>query len=307
MRVDTMSRGYQRRRQIAQLYRRNVQNQLERRGMTMADLGRLFTGDDTLSTSDASANALSRVGAKKCPILETVEWHASLIGCSVFDLLPWSQPTMTEDHLRDTGSFVLSAAMEDVKNQLTELHEQDVRRLHIDVERGAAERVSEVEKDSPRAAAYPLGCSTPQHAELILRARELLGTQDNHITAHPMFVVQQKRRFYGMNLGYCDDVVWLDVHCDFVEVTDPAEVVRLNSQWDENHCVPDGYRRTGYHDVWEFVTACFTEQGCRDYLVLNGHNLGKTRIYVESAYRNNEWQAVRDLLSLPSEEGPRCP
>lgn len=57
--------------------------------------------------------------------------------------------------------------------------------------------------------------------------------------------------------------------------------------------------KTAYRDSWENAQSFFTRQGAEDYLRINGHNLQghePPRIYVDSAFRNAEWQAVRALL-----------
>ena len=104
-------------------------------------------------------------------------------------------------------------------------------------------------------------------------------TQDNRITSHPIFVVEQKREYivdpdyYGARSKWVDD--------EGIETKPKAK----------------GYRHIYVHDVWEFVTACFTEQGCKDYLESNGHNLRDPRIYVHSGFRNTEWQNIRAMFS----------
>jgi hypothetical protein len=52
----------------------------------------------------------------------------------------------------------------------------------------------------------------------------------------------------------------------------------------------------GYIDRWEYVTACFTEKGCQDFIAIEGHNLGETRIYADNSYRNNEYREIRDFI-----------
>ncbi len=91
-----------------------------------------------------------------------------------------------------------------------------------------------------------------------------LATQDNRATAHPMFVVQQRRRIYGMGHDYSDELVWLDEEGDEHPFSggDPPK------DWTETR-----------------------------YIDLDGHNLTDPRIYVASAHRNHEWQTVRELLS----------
>lgn len=101
-------------------------------------------------------------------------------------------------------------------------------------------------------------------------------TQDNAITAHPLFAVQQERRIYGLDPGYSD----------LIEVTEEGDEVR-------------------YHVEWEVVTVCFTRKGAEQYLRVNGHNLWNPRIYAMSAYRNAEMIALREwLASLPPPHHP---
>jgi hypothetical protein len=143
--------------------------------------------------------------------------------------------------------------------------------------------------------------------------------QDNRCTAIPIFVVQQLVYDYGYDADYRPDHwAWSHVSGDLVirEDTDPVEWNRLNAldngeapaapepeDDDEDDEVPpslDKFRKVYYVERWEFVTACFTEQGCKDYLRLNAHNLHKPRIYVEGGYRNEEWELIRKLLTILS-------
>jgi len=47
----------------------------------------------------------------------------------------------------------------------------------------------------------------------------------------------------------------------------------------------------------EEYAACFTEQGCRDYLARDGHNLRLPFIYAFGSFRNSEYQFVRKWLA----------
>lgn len=121
---------------------------------------------------------------------------------------------------------------------------------------------------------------------------ERLRTQDNRATSHPLFVVQQRRRIYGIHPNWTDDTCWLnegEVGAD--------EAAKLEVEWRESRLEPEGYTRTGYIDTWVFVTACLTEGGAKDYIRLNGHNLREPRIYADSAYRNREMIALRGFLA----------
>jgi hypothetical protein len=121
---------------------------------------------------------------------------------------------------------------------------------------------------------------------------EQLKIQDNRATAMPIFAVQQRRRILGFDPQWRSDVVWIH---DGEEVG-PEKSKELEQIYQDGGDPPDEYDRTGYLDEWEFVTACFTEQGCKDYIERNGHNLKEPRIYAYGSYRNDEWQAVREHL-----------
>ena len=130
-----------------------------------------------------------------------------------------------------------------------------------------------------------------------------LATQDNECTANPMFVVQKHERIWGLGLEYTEDYAWISV-ADFErQQADEKTAKKLEALHDESYDDEieledaDGekikWTRVGYRDQWVFVTACLTRAGCEEYLRMNGHNLGKTQIFVEGESRNLEWAALR--------------
>lgn len=129
-----------------------------------------------------------------------------------------------------------------------------------------------------------------------------LATQDNECTANPQFVVQKHVRIWGLDLDYTEDHAWIDHENDHA-VADEKTAKKLDRLRDETFDDEieldddEGYKtkwtRVGYRDQWVFVTACLTRAGCEEYLRLNGHNLGTTRIFVEGETRNKEWEALR--------------
>jgi hypothetical protein len=128
------------------------------------------------------------------------------------------------------------------------------------------------------------------------RIGNLIKTQDNRCTDAPIFIVEERKRIYGIDPEYADDeIVWLD-GLNGNEEASEEEAAKLEAKYQEDLEEPEGWTRTGYIDRWEFVTACFTEQGCKEFLRVDGHNHGVTRIYAAGSYRNAEWRAVRDYL-----------
>lgn len=127
----------------------------------------------------------------------------------------------------------------------------------------------------------------PTPKQTIDEIAERLCTQDNRATASPLFCLQIKVREVGFDPDWTSDKCWYDTQdCCAVEPDDVNNACEL----------------VGYKDRWETVMVAFTEQGLKDYMALNGHNVraqahnGETRIYVESLYRCDEMIAIRDAL-----------
>ena len=127
---------------------------------------------------------------------------------------------------------------------------------------------------------------------------ENLRTQDNRITANPIFVVQQKVR-RPVPEGYSCDGQWYDTRRGEA-VTDIREEIHLSILASQGELDGDRYRWVCYVDDYVFVQPFFTEKGAEHYIKINGHNLRQPRIYVESGYRNSEWEEVREhLMGVP--------
>ena len=90
----------------------------------------------------------------------------------------------------------------------------------------------------------------------------------------------------GWTPNYSDDLVWINIEDRVYEVDAPSY------EQETEYII-----QTGYFDYWETVMVAFTEEGCKEYLRLNGHNFrGETRIYVESFYRCPEMIVIREYL-----------
>jgi len=125
----------------------------------------------------------------------------------------------------------------------------------------------------------------------------LIYTQDNRITDQPMFVVEKSVMIItDPDYGY-EAKEWVNTESGYYQKANATQARRLDA-------LNDGCRDTGdwkkfyLKEVWEFVTCCFTEQGCNEYLTANGHNIGKTRIYAHGSYRNREFQTIRNYLMM---------
>lgn len=127
-----------------------------------------------------------------------------------------------------------------------------------------------------------------------------IATQDNRHTADPIFIVQQKVEYAGdPDRTLNSRTIWVN---DDGEEASPRQSRRLSLLMRERGYVSSKWSEVTIGHYWEFVTACFTEQGCIEYLERNGHNLKEPRIYAEGSYRNQEWEAVRGFLLAAAPE-----
>jgi len=110
---------------------------------------------------------------------------------------------------------------------------------------------------------------------------------------NPMFCVQIKVRDVGYDWAYCDSLCWRD---------GANETTIYDDDPDFKEPEGDEWERFGYRDRWETVMVAFTEEGCKQYLELDGHNVrrrahrGEVQIYAESFNRCPEMIAIRSAL-----------
>ncbi|OAT18001.1 hypothetical protein M977_03789 [Buttiauxella gaviniae ATCC 51604] len=170
------------------------------------------------------------------------------------------------------------------------------------VEHGA-NRIAELEATSTMREPSAL-CVKPLCVKLpdeFARIAENLRTQDNRVTSDPMFCVFQKREIVTDEDYDYDRIVWIDE--DGNEAT-THQRRRLELLHENSREAPEKWRRIAVKEINDFVTCCFTEQGCKDYLACNGHNLRLPFIYVKSGFRNAEYQTMRNwLMAVGTVEG----
>jgi hypothetical protein len=143
----------------------------------------------------------------------------------------------------------------------------------------------------------------PLTTELVSGIANRINTQDSRITADPLFCVFQKRAVV-VNEDYDHDVIaWIDSEGIEASIPKTMQLNELREDFDSDFYADDEiewcgveWRRLALKEVDEFVTACFTEQGCKDFLKIQGHNLRKPFTYVTSLYRNTEMIQLREWL-----------
>ncbi|MEX2986859.1 hypothetical protein [Serratia fonticola] len=120
---------------------------------------------------------------------------------------------------------------------------------------------------------------------------DLMLAQDNRCTDQPMFVVFEKVEVVSHEDYDHDRICWIYDSVDCGERTSK----RLEALHQGGRDCGE-YQRVAVKDTDRFVTACFTEQGCKDYLAVNGHNLRRPFIYAAGSFRNSEYQSIRNAF-----------
>jgi len=171
--------------------------------------------------------------------------------------------------------------------------------------------LAEIEQDEMHLRAFSSVAETAIAERDQLKAKlaeleaigELINSQDNRCTDQPMFAVMEKRGILTLDTHDHDRIEWVETESgDYCEA-DETKARRLEALHQGHRDTP-GWERYAIKDVDVFVTACFTEQGCKDFLARDGHNHRKPFIYAFGSYRNGEYQTVRNWLkSLPKKMG----
>lgn len=134
---------------------------------------------------------------------------------------------------------------------------------------------------------------------------ELLRSQDNRATDHPLFVVQE------LVEHPCDPErqgQFAETRLVWYETDEGAEVpTHIRSNLEHGFLrtgqKPDGYDRCFFGGLWTNVQEFFTEEAADKYISENKHNLKSPRVYAKGTYRNKEMRLIRNwLMSLASVE-----
>ncbi|MBC6988984.1 hypothetical protein [Hymenobacter sp. BT491] len=121
-------------------------------------------------------------------------------------------------------------------------------------------------------------------------------TQSNwHITSDPQYLVRRKERIYGLSFEYAPQTTWINIEEGEEAAQGTINLLEARYQRDGTDETAN-YRRVGYAERDEHIQSFFTEEAAREFMKRNEHRYGPMHLYVDSAYRNHEWQAVREHL-----------
>jgi hypothetical protein len=118
---------------------------------------------------------------------------------------------------------------------------------------------------------------------------------DSHCTAHPLYIVQSRKREYGIDPDFGGDgFVWVMDGTDYTR----DELIEAFTQGVDDNEIPDfsDAEKVCYRERWEYVSAHFTREGAEAYIQRKKHDHRGMRIYVESQVHAHEFNAVVEAL-----------
>ena len=150
-------------------------------------------------------------------------------------------------------------------------------------------------------------------AEASLWLKEFLNridTQDRRATAHPVqFLLQRKREYVAHpEYNHKTDTIYRHHEMESTKCKTHAEAVEWLKEFGyegdklEEEIGHIEEFQMGHH--WETDQAFFTEEGVKQHIELNGHNLGEHRDYVVHAFRNPEVANLFKAIRAVVDDGP---
>jgi len=142
---------------------------------------------------------------------------------------------------------------------------------------------------------------TDEQHDFLLNLSKELRSQDNRATADPIFCVYQLERFYtedGDHECYVCDGEELDK--DFVqESIAQYRKDNLGCALSDDAIIEElGYRilRYDFKEVPVSGQCYFSEKAAQEHINQNSYHYNKPFVYVESAWRNYEFQSIREMI-----------
>lgn len=116
-----------------------------------------------------------------------------------------------------------------------------------------------------------------------------LQTQDNEITADPIFCVKQTRRIYGLDPLYVDEYCFIDEEGNEIDLEEDG---LTEQEAEETDCIT----KVHYADELEIVNFHFTRKEADAYIAKYGYNHNKPFVCVENLRRCFGMIKLRDWL-----------
>ena len=144
---------------------------------------------------------------------------------------------------------------------------------------------------------------TDEQHEFLMNLSKEINTQNNRITADPIFCVYEKRRVYVPDgcgeTGWFSDEGSLQTEEDIEEICEEYRTENPESTLDDEEILEElEYHKTDYEiqDTPVSGQPYFSEKAAQNHIDCNHYHYSKPFTYVESAWRNDEWVTIRKII-----------
>ena len=152
---------------------------------------------------------------------------------------------------------------------------------------------------------------TDEQYDFLVKLSGLLNTQDNRITADPIFCVYEKKVVYlpdghGRETGWFSNEGRLQSDKDIDEIIDEYKQEHQECDLDDDEILEElEYRKFDYdiEDVPVSGQYYFSEQAAQNHIDCNHYHYNEPFVYAESAWRNIEWQIIREVILSLTKKG----
>jgi hypothetical protein len=138
--------------------------------------------------------------------------------------------------------------------------------------------------------------NTPMTPEALTALADKMRTQDNACTAHPLFVVYNEKKLYGMDDEFAEDYDWIDQTSGDYTVADDRKRKALERYENYFGREPESWAKRYYIKRDEFVTCAFTLDAANDFIKRKHYDYARLHVYVESMWRMPEMIAIEEHL-----------
>ena len=145
---------------------------------------------------------------------------------------------------------------------------------------------------------------TDEQYDFLINLSELMQAQDNRITEHPIFCVYQKEKVIKPET-HASEWCWADSDGELAE-EDVEEKIKEFKEDNPESTLEDeedileelGYSKFYYeiNDVPVQGQSYFSENAAKRHIELNDYHYSQPFTFVESAWRNYEWQTIREII-----------
>lgn len=148
---------------------------------------------------------------------------------------------------------------------------------------------------------------TDEQYDFLMKLAQELKTQNNAWTQNPLYIVYDWEKV-PTSSDYADDSQWREIDGECFYDSEEECIEALKENYDDETYEPEegeDYEQVYYLKKRVYVATFFTRKAAEQFIKVNEYHWHEPHIYVESMWRNYEFQGiVRAIAELDPAECP---